>query len=949
MIAVEPKSIKSSNVPNVYVKSVHLEDAGSLDLRVSTAVGSSENVRTSRRYPGAEISYDPARRARSSDAQAGSIKSTLKIAIQDTFSGGNPQGWLARRNKGARGDFNLKIIQCTNSRLARILSGGSQLDQVNFSMPRGFVEFVDYDMQTISLTNEQAHKETLVIEENPNFDVDVVSLFKEVVFNIPQSNPRYLSYFVFCELSVNGSGAPRTNIHSPVVFETVIERSRILSNLNLLVDSSENIWAGPAHQHPTIGWMEGAFHTDAPHGALVRRAVPNFKIRDSRILNQALETPVDLTIPESERRHDYFSNLYLSRGDENSSSFMVNFNHLNYMVNNSKFGKLFLNSSPRIVQQLLLNSKITDLSVVRRKVRTSLGQNNLESSAERIYGEEYDEETTLVTTSEEGSVLRSMVKYNAPGGGYNTYALLPEGAAAPGGYVKTAQIQEINTSLNGMRSISVVDLDMASRTDGKYQYFIRLQVDDGAFAYLRSKQAELRRSLRSMLDYKQRADMEGEYNQRTGQFSQRFITREVDSFNYIVLNPQEVSTPANSISSRSSQKSIQPWLAAIVKYVEILDLMTNVTQARKADISRAIYSSINPITGDPEGVGRFINLLNSLDSKLQSALDPVRLGHTRDKSSSSQASPQRFISTEKRFSEVFDANAIRSTGFDYFSNRDRSDRIVTLTVDEFKQRANREFARYNSNVYDQEQLQDFDFLTDQMVGALVSDTTRYSYLAPSSIDVSSRTVDLFSDSRDNLDFTAVKVAILSAVSEGSSRSLSTPVRSGEIAMLSDSNRGPARDRLDRLEGNIRSLAETRGVFVERGQRRITRTSGMRTTMPADEPIASAEGFSKASAQEPDNTSPSAPDNVGALSVLTRLTDRSTQSRIGAGAGRVASVPLIYFDLTRVDNLINSNIVSNNQTRDATQRAREIANTIDLLPTQIKLLLRNRGSYYNNTT
>jgi hypothetical protein len=945
MLTVNQTSIKSSTVPNVYVKDIELRDAGSLDLRRSTAVGDSSTIRQTRTYPGAETSYSPPLGTQRATSQDEGLASILKIVLQDTYSSGQPQGWLSRSARQDRRFLKLKIIQSTNARLTRALSRGNYFDTPNATMPRGFVNFVDYEIREVNLTRDLLAKESLIIEENPNSDIDVVSLLKEITFNISQSRPNHLSYFVYCELSTDDSSVARVNTHGPVIVETAIQSSNVVSVCSILSDSSERIWAGPAHNHPSSGWMEGAYHTDQPHGTLTRLRIPNFKVKDSRMFNVALESPIDLTLPADQVREDYFSNIYLTRGEKNNSSFMFSFDHLAYMTNKSKFGKLFLNSNTRIVQELLTRSKITELSVIRRKVRSSVGQNSLESTAEQSAEVEYDqEEVVLVTTSDDNLVLKGAVKYVAPGSHYNSSVLLSLSETPPAGYNKMGQVQELNVPVNRGRAISVIDTDVASKSSGRYQYSIRLQVDDGAFSFLREKKSELARIRRSIMDYKERAERRQSYNARSRQFSQRFINREIDSFNYVVLTPQELLTPASSIRSRSSQKNIQPWVAAIVKYIEILDLLSNITDARKNRIVRSIYSHINPISGSPEGIGKFLELIESLDNKVQTLLSPVRLGHTEDKSSSSQASPQTFIATENHFSDTFDANVTRSTGFNYFNTRAPSSDLLLLTSEQLQQRVESELQRYSSDTFDQDQLQSgFDFLTTPMASALVSNSTRYSYVGPSTVEIGSRIVDLLSESRDDLDYTAVKGTLLSMVTDGSSRSLSLPVRRDMIAMLGDSNRGPTRDRLDRLDTGIRALAEASGIFVERGTRGITRSSADLTTVPSDELVASTKGFSRAELQEPENTEREATRTAGALAILGRITDRASLS---GGSNR--SIPQVYFDLTRSDNLINANIVANNQTVDDVQRRAEIVNTIDMLPEQAKLLLRNRGSYYNNT-
>lgn len=946
MLTVNQTSIKSSTVPNVYVKTIDIRNAGSLDLRRSTTTGDSRAIRSTRSYPGADISYNPpVTFGRGSTTDEG-LASTLKIILQDTYSSGAPQGWLSRANRQDRRFLTLKVIQSTNSRLTRALSQGNFFDTPNASIPRGFVNFVDYEIKEVSLTRDLMSPENLIIEENPNSNVDIVSLIKELTFSVPRSTPSHLSYFVYCEISADDNGAARVNTHGPVIRETVIQRSNVVNLSSVLYDSSERIWAGPAHNHPQSGWMEGAYHTDQPHGSLSRIRVPNFKVKDSRIFNSILEMPTDLTIPADQTREDYFSNAYLTRGEANNSSLMFSFDHLAYMISNSKFGKLFLNSSETVVQQLLLRSKITELSIVRRKVRSAVRQNTLESTAERATEIEGDEEeVVLVTTSDSNYVLTGAAKYNAPGAYYNRAVNLSLSETPPAGYNKMGQIQELNISTNRGRTFSVVDTDIAQKSGGKYQYSVRLQVDDGAFSYLRDKKSELARARRSIMDYKERSERNQSFNARTRQFTQRFINSEIDSFNYIVLGPQEIATPANSISSRSSRRSIQPWLAAIVKYVEILDLLANVTNERKNRIVRSIYSHINPISGTPQGIQTFLTLMESLDNKIQTLLSPVRLGHTEDKSSSSQAAPQRFISSESHFSDIFDANVTRSTGFNYFNTRPPSADILSISVEHFQQRMESEISRYSSNLYDQDQLQEeFEFLTTPMAAALVSNTTRYSYIGPSTVEIGSRMVDLLSESRDDLDYTAVKGTLLSILSDGSSRSLTLPVRKDMIAMLGDSNKGATRQRLDRLDAGLRSLAETNGIFIERGSRSIVRTSTEMTTTPSDEAVASPNGFSKAPAREPENTDRQVSRPAGALAVLGRITDRISLSQ-----GSNGTTPVVYFDLTRNDNLINANIVANNQTTDNAQRGNEISSTIDLLPQQVKLLLRNRGSFYNNTT
>lgn len=71
--------------------------------------------------------------------------------------------------------------------------------------------------------------------------------------------------------------------YGPMTAEIVFEGGAIPESSKYFIYSdTEEEYAGPVHQHPTGGWMEGSVHSDRPHRSLTLIDEDNFKIIDNR-------------------------------------------------------------------------------------------------------------------------------------------------------------------------------------------------------------------------------------------------------------------------------------------------------------------------------------------------------------------------------------------------------------------------------------------------------------------------------------------------------------------------------------------------------------------------------------------------------------------------------------------------------------------------------------------
>jgi len=923
MANVSEDSLRSGGFsPNLYIRRILVRQGGSIKPSKSNAAQQENFVRL--REEDGTLTYQ----ANNNELpfMDGSTEVEIMVQAKDVIDAANNRGfWLS--DYTGRSKSIIYVLQSTNPALTEELLDGRLFNSPNPNVPAQYKNLVDYEIKEVSLAFSETEELFISNSTNDATGNRISSLNKRVSFLIPQDKPQHLTYFAFVKTPPQNGRRTRYTPHSMVVVEKVIESGLLVDQAFIFRDPENLVWAGPAHLHPEQGWMEGAFHIDTPHDSLRRVAIGNFKVQDERAFSKINGYNIDLSSVPNTRAE--VSDAYISRAPNNEASLIFTFDHLSYMIENSKYGKLYANSSRRIQADLLKRSRIANLSILRKRVVPRDSINSVQSVSEVLYDFPVEEPPeVLVASADQGGVLLGQARYVIDGPEYNKFKDISVSAPAPTDHKFYGSIQEVAIDKIGRkRTFAIRDGSISRVSDGKYVYEAQIEVEDAAHSYLTQKLRSYEEMLRLVTAYLELARRNRNFNSKTGEFSRSFIK-----------------------SQKVDRGFIPVWLASIISLVETLDLLTEINTDEKASLANDLYKLVNPELGTLSHLESYVTALEVFGKRFGSLISNSKSAHTKDKSSISQSSAKVRIENTFAFTEVFDANVTHNTGFQYI---DLSDNL-SLTMSDFIGRVDSELARYNNNLYTAEELeQNFDFITNQDAQGLVATNTRYSFIAPRYFKVIGTVVDLLSENRDSIDFTSVTATIRSILDNPANRDVDVYIERDAIGLLRKTGTGPTTERLSALAAVFESAAADEGVYIEKAlEGSILKTdplaSSQAKSISSEEYLGSSNKFSTSTDKVPANTTRSVVGSSDSLSVLQELF-RFKNVATNKDVPQSESLEDISFDLTRNDNFINKRLRPELQPANEPASPQALALALQNLPEQIKLLTRNRGRVYNDSS
>lgn len=924
MANVNEKSLLTSAMPSVYVRKIILEPGPSISTKRSTVVDKSRPVRK-RRTKSGPLRYQATPMTKGVyNKQAGSLQTRLEVAVKDVvLKGKNNQSWLFDDSQAKL--IKLKAIQSTNLKLTKYLTRSNYFNKCMVKIPQRFTEFIDYEIKEMTLVPEGAARGKLsesFLTGTPNH---IAGIYRNFTFNAPTSNPKHLTYFVVCEFHSDTNDLQQDTIHGPVVVERVISASSLVEESFIFKDANGSIWGGPVHYTKATGWMEGAFHGPHEHGSLTRERLPNLKVQDLRIFDEVAKLPITLAPNRATNmaKTDYLSDLYLTRDKDGNSLLLFHFNHLNYMIDRSKFGPLLKTSSSGVQQRILSLSPILNIEIFRRRVTLREGLNRLQSSAELKYEfnqMDPDPEAIVASTADRQRQLQSRSKYTATGEYYNRFTVLPTGQNPPAGYKFFGKIEEVAAyQETGLRTFSVVDADMAGITDGVYQYGVRIKVQDGTAAFLKRNMTELSRSAEMLEAYFASSERPAHF--------QRTLQRFTETFWRLYTN--------------RGGRIVEPWLGAIVKYIEVLDLATNISGDQKYKLSKALYSVISPYTGRPSGILRFIEMVRVLETQVFQITNIAKESHAKDRSAISQTTINRTIDLEHQFPETFDSNVLKNTGFDYFGVNTTDVGILQLRAGTFKTRVDTELNRYAKTTFTAEEaVEASKSLSPTDVEVLAADGEKYTHIAPAYLEVSNTKINLLSANIDPLDYVTATAVVDSILKNPAARSVSVPASAPALGLMAMASQGASLERLTSLNSLAVENARSMGIEIDTIPE-LAEEAETQSELPSGDYLGGASPFAVATAAEPTVTVKQVSEDQDILAVASIL----GQSELSSSPN--ASKTPISFDLTRDDNFINRRIRPNLQMEGVVQAKGSMTAALQALPKQIRMLTLNKENLYGD--
>jgi hypothetical protein len=907
-----------SSAPNAYIKSIKIAQGPSIVASNNPSSRQPYKVNEFRDRDG-NTTYAP-KRTSLKQSKPGSTSVNMSVSIKDSINGRTKKGTWTSSTR-AQQNYKLNVLLVFSEELEREIIRQNSLDSYPIKIPSKFSEFLDWQQQTVPLITRGGNLQTSYADNATGNKV--ASKEYNFSFNVPYSDLNHLTSFVFCEFITPNVKTSTANVHSMVTIEKIIRNSNTVNTATFYTTQNGDLWTGPVHVHEGRP-MEGAIHTNRPHNFLTSRSIFNFKTQDLRVFDEIDNLKIDISPNLQQYQTNYISNLYLGRMKNGGASFVFNFDHLSFLVRNSKFGKLLQKAPDSLRKQLMVLSPITNMTLTRDRVRQIRGQNSLLSSDLR----EYDFDTqnvprVVVSSSDQDGVLIDSIQYSYSGENSGKYFQVKAQDEQPDDLMLTGRITEIAAGGVGTtRTFSGMDGDVALQTDGVYQYSLKIDVFDGIQNYMNNKIEELKAAITSMEQYIQLSRLVGNYNSITDSFTPQFI----------------------SLYGKNQQSLIRPWMASIAVFVDVLGLVTDISLGERQNIVTRLYSCLDPNVSNPSINLRFIEQMRNLLNNLMSLSGKPKQLHTRNKSAANQiASTINRLSVSSTFSEVFSVEAPTDTAFDYLTPTEpKQVQMLNISAKDLKNRVEMEIDRYCQAPYTQDELADeFCYLTGDVVEALVTDNSDL-YIAPETFSVGGTSIDLLSPNKDSLDYITTTAVIQDVVYSPSSKGATTQPTNNVLEVLNFAGQGPSKDRLNKINNLYVSVASTNNIIVN--SLNIDFEPDLENLVSSEEFLGKNNKFSADVQTIESNTKKKQKENFSnAVSVINdalSLVNISFETNKKLNA---TPLPDISFNLQNENNYINKRIVPSYSKNG--QSAEKIAS----LPNQIKRLTLSKENVYKGSS
>ena len=289
----------------------------------------------------------------------------------------------------------------------------------------------------------------------------------------------HVTLFAFCFISMEdvmtSLGITMMNNYvGPIKSEKIVQGMNIVSSTNIFTRADGTYWSGPVHEHNGL-FMEGSYHTDAPHRRLTRRSIVNTKIKDKRDM-------IETKHSTSQMADNFMSKLFVSYSSETdvNSMFMINMKTL--LMKNTKYGAFVNRTSQDVINTLLNQMNFRMISIQRERILTNFRGAGLKSTKKRA--DKIFHKKNILNTQDDAN-RRVLKKTRLERNG--AFDVLPGEIENTSDYKKVADIEELFFDYGSeIRTFQFTDYELTPKTPGDYQYKIQLQFVDPVDKFLRN-------------------------------------------------------------------------------------------------------------------------------------------------------------------------------------------------------------------------------------------------------------------------------------------------------------------------------------------------------------------------------------------------------------------------------------------------------------------------------
>lgn len=588
--------------------------------------------------------------------------------------------------------------------------------------------------------------------------------------------PEHLAYFVVCsidlqtlcsDLKIDYDIAESFEENGKVVSEIVIENSKIAGYSYVFVDENGVAWSGPVHQNEAEQWRSGDDET-ADSIPLSRILVSNTKIQDFRNfaeierlmldfnqqvrgpdgrivtnqfnLNNTLNQITKIQSVEYKPSGDMpqFTDMFSSYDSSGNIKFLFGIEFINLLKSYSKFSKLYDSNNETFKDESISNTKILDLKLYRRRIKNNM---SLDNSVAKYVPEKFDENESdelILQTKDES--WRNFLSINNDRASIRETQLL------------------VDTDNDFMRYFTGVDKGFKNLTDGIYQYYLEIEIEDGIIELVKQQINNLNIALKGQTSIDN--GLIQYYNIVSKPTMRKFLIENQDphidspretsnnsvitDYGYdIVLNKLSQQLVNRLITKYGGVSSVTaPWNSSVSLFAAALDIFSESIQTSedRNRITSFLTTNLMPNSTNPSIISKIIEMINYFISSLSSTFDI----NIENQNSSSPISPSssktnKSFKITKFFNEIFDSNALKTFNIDYLSTSANDsvndDGLKLLNKSKMVQRVSNEMLKFFTG----EDLR-LNFFGES---ENTSENIKYSFLTPTRLDFGNKSI-LFS-------------------------------------------------------------------------------------------------------------------------------------------------------------------------------------------------------------
>jgi len=538
----------------------------------------------------------------------------------------------------------------------KILKGGGNPDTINglyttggeFTLPdgSGYVGYYhihpDNGPMVGSEHTDQPHDRLTIVKEGEK--VVIPFTFQ---FNISEANPRNLSYFAFSYFDFESLGPDMDLPEDYRAISGVVESLEVIKAGQITGEGNSVIQDFRA--------VKRLSELDIKP-KLADRNVPAKIERVNLQLNDGLKNLENSA---------YYTDFYVTRDRNGNSRFFFGIDMLKMMLQNSVFGKYFVDAPPVAIDQIMSRTRINYISVFRRRVVPLPGNNKLggETIVEKVFDVNEPEKIIISANSN-----RRIIQNRTREGSLRELNILP------------------GPEYKYLKHFVGSDLRMDEESYGHYQYGVEIEIEDGTIDFMLNKYNKLARAKANL-----------------------------DEYVNILNIPNVYQKPRRAFNLKQHYRDmVVPAIAIYLDIVSIFfrDIQTsenaNLRRFRKRFTS-ALFDVTRPKTKTSKGVLELLQLIDNLLGKLRNTLGVASQSLSANiserssagssaKKSGKSATSKKSYKFRKYFAELFDSETPKEVGFDYLTTDEEevedNEGLKTISFSSFGNRLGLEMDKF---------------------------------------------------------------------------------------------------------------------------------------------------------------------------------------------------------------------------------------------------------------